>query len=323
MAQAPASSSRAAVTHRLDCDVVHYVWDNSIPPRLEIESGDTVVFRCRDAGDGWYTWDSTVDAVMRRQARGHPLTGPVLIKGARPGDVLQIEILELQPGELGFTQFRPDRGLLPEDFPEPYLKLWDLRGGDSAEFKPGIRVPLEPFLGVMGVALDEPGEHLTAPPRKSGGNMDVKQLTAGTTLYLPVWVDGALFSTGDGHAAQGDGEVCITAIETSMTATLRFTVRRDFRLEEPEFQTGGPIAAKTNVGPHYATMGIAPDLMVATKKAVRAMIGYLVRTHDLSREEAYALCSVAVDLKLSEVVDAPNWVVSAFLPLSLFAEPPS
>jgi acetamidase/formamidase len=320
IARPSGQTSRAPATHQLDCDVVHYCWDNSIAPRLEIESGDTVVFRCRDAGDGFYTWDSTVEDVMRRVSKGHPLTGPVLVKGARPGDVLQVEILELVPGELGFTQFRPDRGLIPEDFPEPYLKLWDLRDGHSAEFKPGIRVPLEPFLGVMGVALDEPGEHLTAPPRKNGGNMDVKQLTAGSTLYLPVWVDGALFSTGDGHAAQGDGEVCITAIETRMTATLRFTVRRDFKLEEPEFQTGGPIAARTNIGPHYATTGIAPDLMVATKKAVRAMIGYLVRAHGLSREEAYALSSVAVDLKISEIVDAPNWVVSAFVPLSIFHE---
>ncbi len=305
-------------THHLDWDVVHYCWDNSIPPRLDIDSGDTVVFHCRDAGDCWYTWSSTAEDVMRRVFKGHALTGPVLVKGARPGDVLQVEVLELAPGELGFTQFRPDRGLLPEDFPEPYLKIWDLRNGQFAEFKPGIRIPLEPFLGVMGVALDEPGEHPTAPPRRSGGNMDVKQLTAGSTLFLPVCVDGALFSTGDGHAAQGDGEVCITAIETQMTATLRFTVRRDFRLEEPEFQTGGPIAARTNVGPHYATTGIAPDLMEATKKAVRAMIGYLVRARGLSREEAYALSSVAVDLKISEVVDAPNWVVSAFLPLSIF-----
>ncbi len=307
-----------ARTHRLDCDVVHYRWDNRIPPRLEIESGDTVVFECRDAGDGFYTWESTAADVLLRQVKGHPLTGPVLVKGARPGDVLQVEVLELVPGELGFTQFRPDRGLLPEEFPKPYLKLWDLRDGRSAEFKPGIRVPLEPFLGVMGVALDEPGEHLTAPPRKNGGNMDIKQLTAGSTLYLPVWVDGALFSCGDGHAAQGDGEVCITAIETRMRATLRFTLRRHFRLEEPQFETSGPIAARTNVGPHYATTGIAPDLMEATKKAVRAMIGYLGRAHGLTREEAYALCSVAVDLKISEVVDAPNWVISAFLPLSIF-----
>ncbi|MBA2451238.1 MAG: acetamidase/formamidase family protein [Chloroflexi bacterium] len=320
MAQTGASAARSSATHRLDCDVVHYRWDNSIPPRLEIESGDTVVFECRDAGDGWFSQSSTAEDVLRRVVKGHPLTGPVLVRGARPGDVLQVEILELVPGELGYTLFSPGRGLLPEDFPAPYLKLWDLRDGRSAEFKPGIRVPLEPFLGVMGVALDEPGEHLTAPPRKNGGNMDVKQLTAGSTLYLPIWVDGALFSTGDGHAAQGDGEVCITAIETRMQATLRFTLRRDVRLERPELRTGGPLAARTNLGPHYATLGIEPDLMAATKGAVRAMIGYLTREHGLAREEAYILCSVAVDLKISEVVDAPNWVVSAFLPLSIFGE---
>lgn len=318
MTGSPTLDSPTGVVHHLDRDVVHYCWDNSIPPRLEIDSGDTVVFRCRDAGDGWYHWDSTPADVMARVSKGHPLTGPVLVRGARPGDVLQVEILELVPGELGFTQFRPDRGLLPEDFPEPFLKIWDLRNGEYGEFRPGIRVPLEPFLGVMGVALDEPGEHVTAPPRKNGGNFDVKQLTAGSTLYLPVWVDGALFSCGDGHAAQGDGEVCITAIETSMTATLRFTRRRDFSLEEPEFRTGGPLSPKTNTGPYYATMGIAPDLMQATKKAVRSAIRYLVREHGLTREEAYALASVAVDLKVSEVVDAPNWVVSAFVPLSIF-----
>ncbi|MDP8923813.1 MAG: acetamidase/formamidase family protein [Chloroflexota bacterium] len=320
MTSSPARSPRGTV-HQLDCDTVHYVWDNGIPPRLEIESGNTVIFRCRDASDGFYTWDSTPVDVLKRVSKGHPLTGPVRIRSARPGDVLQVEILELVPGTMGFTQFRPDRGLLADEFPGPFLKLWDISNGQYGEFKPGIRVPLEPFLGVMGVALDEPGAHVTAPPRKNGGNMDVKQLTAGSTLYLPIWVDGALFSCGDGHAAQGDGEVCITAIETSMTATLRFTLRRDFSLLEPEFRTGGPLSPRTNIGPHYATTGIAPDLMEATKKATRAMLGYLAREHGLTREEAYALASVAVDLKVSEVVDAPNWVVSAFLPLSIFESP--
>ena len=210
-----------------------------------------------------YTWDSTVADMMARAARiqeekerlgpgkaakGHALTGPVLVRGAKPGDVLQVEILDLVPGEMGYTSFRPGVGLLQEDFPDPYLHIWDLRNGQYGELKPGIRVPFEPFLGVMGTALDEAGEHATGPPRKNGGNADVKQLTKGTTLYLPVWVDGALFSCGDGHAAQGDGEVCISAIETSMTATLRFTLRKDFSLEEPEFQTGGPLSPRTNIG---------------------------------------------------------------------------
>ena len=319
MTSVPVTATASGKTHHLDASVRHYVWDNSIPARIEIDPGDTVVFECRDAGDGYYTWNSTVDDMLGRTMKGHALTGPVHVRGAKPGDVLQVDILDLVPGEMGYTSFRADRGLLPDDFPDPYLHIWDLRNGQYGELKPGIRVPFEPFLGVMGTALPETGEFNTAPPRKNGGNADVKQLTAGTTLYLPIWVDGALFSCGDGHAAQGDGEVCISAIETSMTATLRFSLRRDFTLDTPEFQTSGPLSPRTNIGPYYATMGIAPDLMDGTKAAVRKMITYLVREHGLTREEAYILCSVAVDLKVSEVVDAPNWVVSAFLPLSIFS----
>ena len=297
----------------LGCETVHYAWDNAIAPRLEIDSGESVRFRCRDAFDGAYAPDST--EVVKRVASGHPLTGPVALRGARPGDVLQIDVVELVPGAFGVTTFVPDRGLLAGDFPDPYLKVWDL-GSGSAELRPGVRVPLAPFLGVMGVAPAEPGAHSTIPPRAVGGNMDIKQLTTGSTLFLPVRVDGALFSCGDGHAAQGDGEVCITAIETTMTATLRFAIRRDLRINAPEFETAG---AGSLPGRRYVTTGIAPDLMDATKAAVRAMIARLVASHGLSREDAYVLCSVAADLKISEVVDAPNWVVSAFLPLALFA----
>jgi acetamidase/formamidase len=271
-----------------------------------------VRFTCRDAFDGVYSREST--AVIKRVAKGHPLTGPVAIRGAQPGDVLQVDVLDLVPGAFGVTTFAPDRGLLAGDFPEPYLKVWDLTA-DRAELRPGVRVPLAPFLGVMGVALAEPGEHSTIPPRAAGGNMDIKQLTKGSTLYLPIAVAGALFSCGDGHAAQGDGEVCITAIETTMTATLRLGVRRDLRIAGPEFET---TSAGALAGRQYVTTGIAPDLMEASKQAVRAMIGHLVAACGLTREEAYVLCSVAVDLKISEVVDAPNWVVSAFLPMSLF-----
>ena len=303
-----------ACAHELDDSLVHYTWDNAIIPRLEINDGDTVAFHCRDSADGYYRKGMTSADMGKREFKGHPLTGPVAIRGAKPGDVLAIEVLALVPGDVGYTSFAPGRGLLAEDFPEPYLKLWEL-SGQAAEFRPGIRVPLAPFLGVMGVALAESGAHVTAPPRSNGGNMDIKQLTAGSTLYLPVWVDGALFSCGDGHAAQGDGEVCITAIETTMTATLRFRVRRDIRLAWPELETS---LARPR-GRHYATTGIAPDLMEATRQAVRGMIGHLVERRGLSREDAYILSSVAVDLRISEVVDAPNWVVSAFLPLDIFA----
>ena len=304
-------------THTLDSDVVHYSWDNATPPRLTIEPGDTVVMKCRDSSDGHFRRGMTSADMKPRAVKGHPLTGPIAIRGARPGDTLQIDIVELVAGDLGHTAFNPGGGLLPDDFPEPYLKMWEL-DGVSAELRPGVRIPLEPFLGIMGIALAERGEHSTVPPRNTGGNMDIKQLTAGATLYLPVEVDGALFSAGDGHAAQGDGEVCITAIETTMTATLRFSLQRDRALAGPEFETTRPLSARTNGGRHYATTGIAPDLMDASKEAVRAMIRHLVVTRGLTREEAYVLTSVGVDLKISEVVDRPNWVVSAFLPLAIF-----
>ena len=181
-----------------------------------------------------------------------------------------------------------------------------------------IAVPIAPFPGVMGTALDAPGGHSTMPPRKNGGNMDIKQLTAGTTLYLPVWVDGALFSVGDAHAAQGDGEVCITAVEMMARATLRFGLEPGRRLAEPQLRTRGPIGAATQGGPCYATTAHGPDLFASAQQAVRYMIDHLVAERGLSREEAYVLASVAVDLKISEIVDAPNWIVSAFLPEAIF-----
>jgi len=213
-------------TYKLDSDAVHYAWDNALPPRLHVDSGDTVIISCRDSSDGRYRRGMTTADMRPYTAKGHPLTGPIAVRDAHPADVLQIDVLDLVPGEVGYTSFVPGRGLLSDDFPRPSLKMWEL-DGRFAELRSGIRIPLEPFLGVMGVAVTEPGEHSTIPPRAQGGNMDVKQLTKGSTLYLPIQVEGALFSAGDGHAAQGDGEVCITAIETTMTATLRLSVVRD------------------------------------------------------------------------------------------------
>ncbi|HSE94166.1 MAG TPA: acetamidase/formamidase family protein, partial [Methylomirabilota bacterium] len=219
----------------------------------------------------------------------------------------------------GWTNIRPGRGLLPEDdFPKPYLAIWDLSDGLLARLGARIAVPIDPFPGVIGVALEEPGGHSTMPPRKNGGNMDVKQLTAGTTVYLPVWVDGALFSVGDGHGAQGDGEVCITAIEMMAQVTARFDLQPGRRLAEPRFRTRGPVGARTNTGPHFATTAHGHDLYRSAQQAIRYMIDHLVEERGLSREEAYILCSVAVDLRISEIVDAPNWIVSAFLPESIF-----
>src|SRR5262249_48899761 len=190
-----------ATVHRLAADQVHYEWNNALAPRLEIDPGDTVVFDTRDAADGYYSRDSVhADVLGRGPFRGHPLTGPVRVRGAVPGDVLAVEGLDVRPAaDFGWTAIRPGRGLLPEaDFPKPHLVIWDLSDGAFARRGPSVAVPLSPSPGVMGTALDEAGGHSTMPPRKNGGNMDIKLLTAGSTLYLPVWVDGALFSVGDG-----------------------------------------------------------------------------------------------------------------------------
>jgi acetamidase/formamidase len=304
--------------HTLGSEVRHYSWDNSLAPLLTIEPGDTVSIHSMDSGDGFIQPETEISDMKNRVFKGHALTGPIAIRGARPGDTLQIDVVSLQPGPFGYTTFSPGRGLLPDDFDAPFLQKWDLTQ-DPTPFRPGIAIPLEPFLGVMGTALAEPGQHSTSPPRRNGGNADVKQLVAGSTVYLPVLVDDALFSCGDGHAAQGDGEVCLTAIETSMTSTLRFSVIEGWEVPELQYRTPGPLTPRTNTAGWYATTGHSPDLLEACRIAVRHMIDYLGRVHGLSRHEAFILCSVAVDLKVSEIVDAPNWVISALLPDSIFS----
>ena len=251
--------------------------------------------------------------------RVNPINGPVYVNGARPGDVLQVDILAVEPGTFGWTAIIPGFGLLTDRFAEPWLHIWEFHRG-AAVFSDGIRVPLQPFCGVLGVAPAEPGRHSVIPPRRVGGNLDTRQLGPGTTLYLPIEVDGALFGVGDTHAAQGDGEVCGTAIEGSMTVSLRLSVRRDLVIDTPEFDVRTSLErAGAAVAGYHATTGIGPDLLGATRQSVLRMIAYLQRHRGLTAESAYALCSVAVDLRISEVVDAPNWVVSAFLPQDLFA----
>jgi acetamidase/formamidase len=307
------------VTHQLDSLAVHYDWDNATPPRLRVESGDTVVLETRSGDDDYFLKSSMHDDVVRRPAwRGHALTGPVYVSGAEPGDVLQVDVLSVEPWDWGYTFIRAGAGLLEDELAGPYFKSWDMSNRRVAVLRPGIEVPLDPFLGVMGTARAEPGQFATGPPTRTGGNVDTKQLTAGSTLWLPVEVSGALFSAGDAHGAQGDGEACGTAIETGSRSVLRLSVVQDLRIQAPEFRTARLIAPDTNAGPWYGTMGIGPDLMEASRDAVRAMIAYLGREWQLSPEDAYVLCSVAADLRISEVVDKPNWVVSALFPLTVF-----
>jgi acetamidase/formamidase len=303
-------------------DQWHLAWDRSIAPIARIASGETVDFDCLDASCGQIGPDATVETIRSLDfSRVDQVNGPIYVEGAAPGDTLEVEFLDFQPADWGWTAVIPGFGLLADEFAEPALKIWHLADG-WAEFAPGIRIPLEPFCGEVGLAPGLEGPLSTIPPYRHGGNLDTKHLTRGAKLYLPVEAPGALYSMGDGHAAQGDGEVCGTAIETPMQATVRLTVHKDRPVAEPQFLTGGPLAQRTNTAPYYVADGIGPDLREAARQAIRHMIDHLKRDYDLSAADAYMLCSVAVDLKLCEVVDMPNYVVGAFLPQSIFASHP-
>ena len=305
--------------HYLDDSEVHAVWDRSLAPRLEIDPGDTVVFECREASDRQVTPDSTAGVLLDIDFDPiHPLTGPIYVRGAEPGDALRVDVLDLQHKGWGWNAVIPGFGLLADDFEEPYLHHWRLEG-ERCFFGAGfdITLPYEPFCGVMGVAPAEEGAFDTIPPGPYGGNIDIRGLGVGATLWLPVWAPGALFSTADCHAAQGDGEVSGTGIETPMTVTLRFGLVKDANLPELRFQTPSPLTQADSDG-YYATTAHGPDLFENAQNAIRYMIDHLGQEYGLSPEQAYVLCSAAVDLKISEVVDAPNWIVSAYLPLSIF-----
>jgi acetamidase/formamidase len=298
---------------------IHLAWDPAIPPIATVPSGSVVELDMLDAGGGQLTAESTVaDLANLDFSRVDPVHGPIAVEGAEPGDTLQVDLLEFQPADWGWTAAFAGFGLLAEDFPDPAYRVTRVPGvGERAEFLPGIGVPVVPFCGEVGVA-PATGPLSTIPPDVHGGNMDTRHLTAGATLFLPVFVSGARLSMGDGHAAQGDGEVCGTGIETPMRATVRVSVRKDVRVTAPEFLTAPGAAAEAAVGRRYVTDGVGPDLLGAARDATRRMIDWLGREHGLAAIDAYLLCSVAVDLRISEIVDMPNYLVSAHCPLSIF-----
>ena len=300
-------------------DRFHLAWDPAIAPIETVPSGTVVEFDLLDASGGQLTEHSTTDDLARLDfARVDQVNGPIAVDGAVPGDTLQVDLLDFEPATWGWTASIPGFGLLADDFPAPAYRLTRVPGaGGRAEFLPGIRVPVVPFCGELGVA-PETGPRSTIPPDLHGGNMDTRHLTAGATLFLPIFHDGARFSIGDGHAAQGDGEVCGTAIETPMRAVVRLTVRHDLKLGAPEFLTAPGTEADRPVGRRYATDGIGPDLVEAARDAVRRMIDWLGREHGVAAQDAYMLCSVGVDLRISEIVDMPNYVVTAYCPLGIF-----
>jgi acetamidase/formamidase len=307
-------------THYFPTDRVHFTWDAGLDPVLEIDSGDTVIVETRDVTDNQLRPGATHEAVAALDwERVYPLAGPIAVRGAEPGDTLAVEVLDLHTRGWGYTAILPGLGLLPEDFPDAYLRVFDLSGGVYIHFREDIRIPITPFFGTMGVCPEGASQQPVMPPGRFGGNMDTRQLTIGTTVYLPVEVSGALFSCGDAHAAQGDGEVCVTGCEAPMYGSLRFTLEKGRTIAAPQFQTApGPLTGLVDHGAWYGTTGVGGDLYVAAQDAVRAMVAHISETYDMSGEDAYVLSSLCVDLKISEIVDAGQYIVSAVLPLAIF-----
>lgn len=298
-------------------------YDATTPPVLRINSGDTVEVHTlltstppRLEGAGVppdqieQSLKDIVAEVKDRGPGGHILTGPIYVEGAEPGDVLEVRILSIDLAiPYAYNGFGPLRGFLPDDFPYARMKIIPLdRARMVARFAPGIEIPLRPFFGSMGVA-PPPATGIidSAPPWIHAGNLDNKDLVAGTTLYIPVHARGALFEIGDGHAGQGNGEVDITALETSLVGSVQLIVRKDMHLRWPRAETPT----------HYMTMGLNEDLTEAAKLAVREMIDFLMTEKHLSRDDAYMLASVAGDLSITEVVDG-NKGVHMLMPKAIF-----
>lgn len=292
-------------------DQTHNKFSKKIAPVLKVPSGAVIEVETEEASDKQLKLDSSVEDLTKISFDPiHPLTGPVYVEGAQPGDVLAVTLHKIEIGDWGWVGVFPGFGLLADEFKEPYLRNFKL-GKDvkTIDFSDKITIPLKPFPGVMGVAPDTDEMESTIPPRANGGNMDDPHLTEGTTVYFPVFVEGALFSIGDCHAVQGAGEVCGTAIEAPMRIIYEVNVIKGKKyLREPQYETDT----------YYAVTAFAPTLDEAVKKAMRYMVDYLEAEHGLTRTEAYVLCSLAADLKIAEVVDAPNMLVSVHIPKNIF-----
>lgn len=308
-------------THTIHQHQHHHGWDNALPPVLTVAPGESVEFDVFEASGGQLSPASTVDDVARMDfEKINPVNGPIFIDGAEPGDVLKVSLLSFRPSGWGWTANIPGFGLLADDFKDPALHIWHYDPDTMAPafFGDWGKVPLKPFTGTIGVAPAAAGLHSIVPPRRVGGNMDIRDIAAGTELYLPIEVAGALFSVGDTHAAQGDGEVCGTAIESPMRVALKFDLIKQTPLAFPRFTTPGPVTRHLDAKGYEVTTGIASDLMEAARASVRGMVDLLMKQHGMPAVQAYMLCSVCGDLRISEIVDMPNWTVSFYFPRVVF-----
>jgi acetamidase/formamidase len=298
--------------HRFSAEPTHSVWDRSLAPRLHIEPGDEVAFQCVDASGGQvYPAMTTAQYLAIDRTRIHALSGPVWIEGAELGDVLEVDVLSTRHAGWGWSSVIEDLGFLKDRFREPYLFHWQLDGQSTSSLAPAV-VPVRPFLGVMGVARAEDGVFRTRPPGPFGGNLDVRELCAGSRLYLPVFNRGALFSCGDGHAAQGDGEVCINGIECPLDVTLSFHLHKCQPLSSPIVEASEAAAADSTANA-WVVVETGTDLADTARAATGRMIDLLVSRWGFTEIHAYILCSVALKLRLSQVVNEPVYTVSAAL----------
>ena len=311
----------SSVGHTIHSRHHHFGWDNANPPALTVAPGESIEFETVDSSGGQLTPESTVaDVATLDFAKVNPVTGPIHVDGAEPGDALKVTMLGFKPSGWGWTAVIPGFGLLADQFTDAGLNLWKYDAATLAPalYGPGGRVPLKPFCGTIGLAPAEAGSHSIVPPRRVGGNMDIRDLAEGTILYLPVEVAGGLLSLGDTHAAQGDGEVCGTAIESPMSVALKIELSKGADLPCPRYTTSGPVSRHFDQLGYHVTTGIGPDLMAAARDAVSFMIDLLGRYHGLDPVQAYMLCSACADLRISEIVDQPNWVVSFYFPRIVF-----
>jgi len=305
--------------HRLNAEPTHSLWDRALEPRLRIAPGDEVRFECVDASGGQVYPGMTAEAFQGiDRSRIHALTGPVWIDGAEPGDVLQVDVLATQHSGWGWSSIIPGLGFLKDRFQKPFLFHWELDGLETRSLAPAV-IPVRPFLGVMGVARAEDGSFRTRPPGAFGGNLDIRELCAGSKLYLPVFNPGALFSCGDGHAAQGDGEVCINGIECPLDVTLRFHLHKQQPISGPLVESSEAVVLDSR-SDSWVVVESGEDIATAARAATSRMIDLLANRWGFSDEHAYILCSTALKLRLSQVVNEPVYTVSAAISKQILPE---
>ncbi|MBT6831221.1 MAG: acetamidase/formamidase family protein [Rhodospirillaceae bacterium] len=310
-------------SHHISRQHRHTCWDNAIAPVLHIAPGDEVYFETLDASNGQVTPDSSAQDVRHLDFDNvNPVTGPVYVDGAEPGDALKITLLEFAPSGWGWSANIPDFGLLADDFAEPYMHHWHYPP-ELSEAVPyegtHARVPFKSMRGAIGTALAEPGQHNILPPREAvGGTMDIRDMSLGTVLYLPVQVPGALLSMGDPHAAQGEGEVCGTGVESPIDVNARIELVKGAAPSAPRFTTPGSTTDHLSGAGYEVTTGIGPDLLENARTALRRMVELISGQQSLAPVDVYLLCSVCADMRLSQVVDDPNWIVSCYFPRIVF-----